>query len=155
MIAGQIYVQGSQRGPHLRGGANGTKSVVLMKARDAKDGHNCVADELLHGTAVPTDHHLHLVEVTAHQPPERLRIKTLPQRGGPGYVGEYDGDDFAGLPEGLRCAGQRRGAALAEPSAIRVLITTRRANLHVEIVGVGRLCRTRLGWFPPCHASSR
>ncbi|MDP9244286.1 MAG: hypothetical protein M3O77_04295, partial [Chloroflexota bacterium] len=34
--------------PHLERRAAGTERVVLVRARDAEDGHHCIADEFLH-----------------------------------------------------------------------------------------------------------
>jgi hypothetical protein len=57
-----------------RRGPDGAERVVLVHLGDAEDGHDRVADELLHGAAVALDDCLHLVEVAAEERPQRLRV---------------------------------------------------------------------------------
>jgi hypothetical protein len=60
--------------PHLGGGSYRPERVVLVEGGDPEHHHDGVADELLHGAAVPLDHGLHPVEVPSHDRPQGLRI---------------------------------------------------------------------------------
>ena len=54
----------------------------------AEDRHHRVADELLHGPAVPLDDRLRRLEVACHHPPQALRVEPLPECGRAGDVAE-------------------------------------------------------------------
>ena len=73
----ELAVQPRQRAPHLVGRPHRAKRVVLVDDRDAEDGHDRVADELLDRAAVPLQHGAHLVEVAEHHAPHRLRVHAL------------------------------------------------------------------------------
>ena len=85
---------------HLRSRPHCTQRVVLVGLRDAEDGHDGVADELLHGAAVPFDDRPHLLVVAPHQPPQGLRIDALAERRRADDVAEEHCD---GLPH-FACA---------------------------------------------------
>jgi hypothetical protein len=59
---------------HLRRGTHRPQCVILVSAGHPEDGHDCVADELLHRPTVPLDDRPHLLVVAAHQPPQWLRV---------------------------------------------------------------------------------
>jgi hypothetical protein len=66
-----------------------------MGVGHAEDGHDGVADELLHGAAVPLEDRAHRVEVALQELPQRLGIERPPERGRAFDVREDDGDDLA------------------------------------------------------------
>src|SRR5438874_2163499 len=73
------------------------EGVVLVDVRDAEDGHDGVADELLHCAAVALDRSAHGLVPPAHQAAQRLGIEALAELRRLGEVAEQDGD---GLPRG-------------------------------------------------------
>src|SRR6266566_3705690 len=85
-----------------------------MHDRDAEDGHDGVADELLHGAAVPLHDFLHALEVTGEQCPERLRVELLAELRRAGHIAEEHRDDLALLARASRCGGYRGAAKRAE-----------------------------------------
>jgi hypothetical protein len=66
-----------------------------MQQWDTEDGHDRVADELLHGAAVPFERTAGLDEEALHHAAGGLRIHRLAQGGRAGHVGEDHGHDFA------------------------------------------------------------
>ena len=88
-------VQQLERAAHLVGGPDGAQRVVLVDERHAEDGHDRVADELLHGAAVPLEHRPHLVEVADHHAPHRLGIHALAEAREARDVAEQDGHRLA------------------------------------------------------------
>ena len=116
---------------HLRRGANRTKRVVLVRDRDAEDGHDRVADELLHRAAVALEDDAQILEVAAHARPQRLGVGRLAERGRADEVAEEDRDDLALLARRLR-RGERRPARAAEPRVVGVLAPTARACRHAR-----------------------
>src|SRR6266566_2050378 len=85
-----------------------------MHDRDAEDGHHGVADELLHGAAVPLDDRLHALEATGEQRPERLRVELLAELRRTGYIAEEHRHDLALLARASRRGGYRGAAKGAE-----------------------------------------
>jgi hypothetical protein len=69
-----------------------------VNLRDAKHGHDRIADELLHGSAVRLDDSFHALEVAGEDGAQRLGICRFPQLGRAGDVAEEDGDRLALLP---------------------------------------------------------
>jgi hypothetical protein len=96
--------------------AHGAQGVVLVHLRDAEDGHDGVADELLDGAAVPLDHGAHRLVVAGHDRSELLGVHALAHIGGAGHVGEDDRDDLPLVDR--RAIFERRAAELAEPSQL-------------------------------------
>ncbi|HEU5211652.1 MAG TPA: hypothetical protein VFU10_02690 [Gaiellaceae bacterium] len=85
-----------QRAAHLHRRPAGAQCVVLMRGRDAEDGHDGVADELLHRAAVRLNDRLHALEVAREQRPEDLRIRGLPELRRSRDVAEHHGHGLAG-----------------------------------------------------------
>ena len=115
--------------PQLDGGANRPERVVLVRLRDAEDRHHGVADELLHGAAVPLEDASRVLEVAAHRRPHRLRVEPLPERGRAGQVAEDDRDGLSDLAGGLGLL-ERRAAGAAEPEPLGIFLPTARASPH-------------------------
>ncbi len=125
----ELAVQLRERLLHREGGPDSAKSVVLVDPRQAEDGHDRVADVLLHRSAVMLEDLAHLVEVARHHLAQRFRIERLAKARRAFEVGEDDGDCLPYLLRRKRgCEG---GAAKpAEPEAFRVLLTAVRTGLH-------------------------
>jgi hypothetical protein len=117
---------------HLGGGAYGTKCVVLMQDRDAKDRHDCVADELLDRAAVSLDDSAHLLEVARDDPTQRLGVKPVAQRRRAGHVAADDRDRLPHLRFYRR---QWYSTGVAVAGAFRVLVSALRADNHGRRVG--------------------
>ena len=62
-LALELRVQEFELLTHLRCGTQRAPSVILVEGGDAEDGHDRVADELLHRPAVALEDALHLFEV--------------------------------------------------------------------------------------------
>ena len=92
-----------QRVAHLDRRPQRAKRVVLVEHGYAEDGHHGVADELLHGAAVPLDDRLHPLEVAGEHRPQPLRVERLAKSGRSGDIAEENGDGLALL---LRLHGQ-------------------------------------------------
>src|SRR5439155_12539186 len=75
--------------------------------RDAEDGDDRIADELLHRSSVSLERGSRLLEVAGHEMSERLGVELLAQSRGAGDVGEQNSDDLASLD--LSRAGRRLG----------------------------------------------
>ena len=130
-VAGlQVLVQFGQGTPHAGGGAHRAKCVVLVRTRQAEDGHDRVADELLDLAAVPHDLGRHRGEPALLQFVQRLGIDPLAQCGGADQVAEDDGHRLAHLVRPGRCGTQRRAAVAAEPELRRVLLAATGAVDH-------------------------
>ena len=97
VVALELLVQLAEGAAQLVGGPDCPERVVLVHDRDAEDGHDCVADELLHGPAVALDDHLRRLEVASHDSTQALRVDPLAERGRAGHVAEEDGHDLARL----------------------------------------------------------
>ena len=122
-------VQGRQRGLHLGGRPDRPERVVLVHDRDAEDGDDRIADELLDRSAVALEDRAHRVEPAAHDRAQRLRVEVLAEPGRAGDVGEHDGDDLARLARRLG-RGERRAARHAEAGDVGVLGRAVRAGDH-------------------------
>src|SRR6185312_3202119 len=66
-----------------------------MHLRHAKNGHDGVADELLHRAATGLDDRLHPFEVAGQQSLQGLGVDRLPQHGRTDHIAEHDRDDLA------------------------------------------------------------
>src|SRR5205823_10193595 len=95
----QPFAQSVDGVAHLARRANGTQRVVLMDDRDAEDGHDLVADELLDRSPVPLDNPAHRFEVAGLDTAERLRI-AVRQGGRVDEVAEENGDRLADVAWG-------------------------------------------------------
>ena len=123
-----LHAKLGQRVPHLDRGAAGTQRVVLVRLRDAEDGHHRIADELLHRAAVRLDDRLHPLEVAGEQRSQRLRVGRLSELRRTGDVAEQHRDHLALLAH-IR---SRRGRSTlgAEPESRLGPIPTRGARSH-------------------------
>ena len=72
-----------------------TLGVILERSRDAEDGHDRVARELLDRTAGTLDLGGHRLVETFEVQPDALRILIRRRRGRVGQVGEQDRRDLA------------------------------------------------------------
>ena len=112
----EILVQGAEPRLHLERGTARAQRIVLVRLRDAEDGEDGVADELLHRAAVTFERASHLVEVGEHQAADRLGVEALAHRGRARQVAE---DERRELPT-LRRGGCESGPAVhAEASVDR------------------------------------
>ena len=131
----QFLVQFRETLLHLPGRPHRSQRVVLVRYRDAEDGDNGVADELLHRSVVALDRRAHRVEVAEHHIADRLGVDALPHRGRARHVAEEQRGELAPLSDGR---GERGATAVAEASAASVLGAAGCAAQHVD-----RLRRTR------------
>ena len=125
----ELDVERRQRLLHLVRRPDGAQGVVLVELRQAEDGHDRVADELLDRPAMPLELRAHCVEVARHYLAERLGVEPLAEARRPFQVGEDDRDGLAHLLRRRRVR-KRRAAEPAQAEAIRVLLATAWANLH-------------------------
>ena len=135
-----------QRVAHLDRGSAGAEGVVLVYLRDAEDGHDRVADELLDRPAVRLDDGLHALEVAGQHSAERLRVGRLAERGRAGDVAEEDGDGLALLARGRRGL-ERRSAGVAEAGALGILLPAARTRGHGAPPASARTCATMARFF--------
>ena len=77
-------------------GADRPQRVVVVRGRDAEDGHDRVADELLHGAAVPLQLAADDGVVLLHHAAQHLSVERLAERRGVRDVREDDGDRLPG-----------------------------------------------------------
>src|SRR4029077_16791439 len=112
-------------------GANGALGVVLVPDGSAEEGHHRVADELLDGAAVA----LQLLPETGliwrEELCDILGIHLLRARSEADKVAEEDGHDLA-LFARERYRFERRSAARAEASIVRVLTPAARTDVHAS-----------------------
>src|SRR5207244_822492 len=112
-LALQLCVQPGELLAELVSRTRRTQRVVLVHHRYPKDGHDGVADELLHGPAVALEHLARHGEVTLHHTSQRLGVETFAERSRAGDVAEEDRHDLPQLPS--LGGGKRRAAGGAEP----------------------------------------
>ena len=91
----QLRVQRLDRRAHLDHGADGAKRVVLMDSRDAEDGHDGVADELLDRPTVALERARGGLEVAGHDAADRLGVELGAEFG---RLRDIREDDGHGLP---------------------------------------------------------
>ncbi len=125
----ELVVELGECGLGLERGADGAKSIVLVDAWQAEDGHDGVADELLDRRAVAAKDGSHRVEVAAHHLANRLRVECLPELGRALKVAEHDRHRASLFRRG---DGRREGraAVAAHAEAFGILFATARADLH-------------------------
>ncbi len=132
-LALQVCVQDSELFAQLVARTCSAQGIVLVHDRDPEDRHHSVADELLHGAAVPLQHSTCKREVALHDAAQRLRVKSLPERGRAGDIAEEDGDRLPHLSRGSgffeRCTARR-----AEAESLRVLRAAARTPTHLTSV---------------------
>jgi hypothetical protein len=127
-LALQVHIQEREFLAHVVRCARGTQGVVFVHDGDSEDGHDGIADELLHRAAVTFEHPAGDCEVAFHHPSQRLRIEPLAKRSRSRDVAEEDRDDLAELAALL--FHERRPAGVAEASFVPVRLSTRRAKRH-------------------------
>ena len=98
---------------HGDGRAHRAQRVILVHHRHAEDGHDLVADELLHGAAVCLDRRGGALEEDEHQVPQRLRVEPAGQLGVRHEVAEEDGDRLAAFD---RASGEHVHVPKVHPS---------------------------------------
>jgi hypothetical protein len=76
---------------------NGPQGVVLVQLRNAEDGHDGVADELLDRSAVALERPSRRIEVALLQQSNGLGVETFRPARVAHHVAEEDGDDLAYL----------------------------------------------------------
>ena len=76
-------------------GADGALGVVLVRERSAEQGHDRVADELLHGAAEALELRAQPLVVRPEDRLHVLGVERLGARGEPDQVGKEDGHDLA------------------------------------------------------------
>ena len=115
VVADELVVHDRERRTRLDGRPDRAERVVLVQDGKAEDGDERVAGELLERAAVPRDDGRDLAEVAREDPPHRLRVEPLAERGRAGDVDEEDGDGPPRLDRQL-LDGRRRPPA---PGACR------------------------------------
>ena len=128
----ELVVQGLQPPEHLRRGPDGAQRIVLVGDGDAEDGHDRIADELLHGARVALDHHPHLVEVSKHHLAHGLCLEPLAEGGRAAHVAEEDRDRLPPLRRGFR---EGAPAPSAEAKALGVLGAAVQTRRHWPTLG--------------------
>ncbi len=91
---------------NFQGRADCAKRIVVVRHRRTKQGHDGVADVLVHRAAEIVDYFVYRVKETLHQRMSFFRVELLGQAREAGNIGEQD-RDLAALLQAL-C---RRGAA--------------------------------------------
>ena len=71
----QAVVQRLQGVAHLERSSDGTKSIVLVDERHAKDGRDCITDDQLDRPAMPLENCPHLLEAAVQRLPPGLWIE--------------------------------------------------------------------------------
>ena len=150
-VAFELGVQLPECAPELRGRPHGSQRVVLVDVRDAEDGHDGVADELLDRASVPLDHVACQLEVAGEDAAQAFRIEPLAEGGRARDVGEDHCDDLP-LLGGARFSAKRSAAGVAEPRACRILLAATRADGHSQ---KARTARARLQPQLPACVDSR
>jgi hypothetical protein len=108
----------------------GSPATHLVGGRDAEDGHDRVAGELLDRAPVVADHRAHGLVVAGHHLRERLGVEPLTERGGAAQVAEDHRDGPAAAPRPGRRRRQRLTAGQAEPGPPGVRLPAGRTVHH-------------------------
>jgi hypothetical protein len=93
----ELLVQRQQGSAELVRSTHGAERVVLVQGRDPEDGHDGVADELLHRAAVPLDGRTGRLEVARHDAAQGLGIELLAECRRADDVREQHGHRLADL----------------------------------------------------------
>ena len=111
-----------------------TLRVVLVCDGSAEDGHDGIADELLHGAAEALDLRAQAREVRREHAADVLGVELLGAACEADEVGDEDGDDLTLLARGFVFGRERRTARVTEAGALGVLLAARGANRHADSV---------------------
>ena len=117
-------VAGGERGSHRALG------VVLVGDGRAENGHDRIADELLHGAAEALDLRAQARVVRGEHRAHVLRVELLGPPCEAHEVGEEDRHDLAFLASLRLLPLERRAAIHAEARAVRILVPARPAVSH-------------------------
>jgi hypothetical protein len=93
-------------GGHRQAGPDRAQGVVLVRVRDAEDGHESVAHDLRHRPAVLLHDQPEFCDPRPNDGQNLLRIERFGDGGVTGEVGEEDGYDLA-LGRNLRLTASR------------------------------------------------
>ena len=124
---GSIQLVYGLEGPEAR--PHGAFGIIGMCRRSAEHGHDCVADELLHGPTEPLDLVLDAAVVLLQEIADVLGVRAIGSRRETDQVDEQDRDDLALFP-GLGGAAEGCSARGAEPGLFGVLLATLPAGDH-------------------------
>jgi hypothetical protein len=127
----QMLVQPCEAILHLERRPAGAESIVLVRLRNAEDGDDGIADELLHRAAVALERPAHLVEVGEHELPDRLGIDALAHRRRAGHVAEEQRGELTPLGSG---GGEGGAAEATVEKPLGALGVAGRANRHASRV---------------------
>jgi class 3 adenylate cyclase len=117
-------------------GAHRPLGVVLVRQRGAEERHHGVADELLDRAPVALELGADTCPVRSLEGAHLFRIELLGAGGEADQVGEQDGQDLALLAGRRGFGGERRGAACAEASVVRVLPSAGGADNHAVAASI-------------------
>ncbi len=107
VLAGGVGVDLLHRRLHAQRGADGPLGVVLVGHRGSEQGHDVVADVLVHGPAEALDLVAQTPQAALHHRLDRLGVHALGDRGIAREVGEQDRHLPALLGRYLRAPGRR------------------------------------------------
>ena len=93
--AADLFAVAPQRGLHGQGRVAGPQGVILMRQRGAKEGHNAIAQHLVHRALVAVHGLHHVMQGGVEELPGSLRIEVGNQLGGAFEVSKEDGDLLA------------------------------------------------------------
>ena len=124
-----LHAELDDRLAHLERRPQRAQRVVLVHRRDAEDGHDRVADELLDDAAVPLGGRPHPLEVRREHRAHDLGVERLAEQRRVGDVGEEHRDDLA-----LRARAElgRRGGGELDGAAATAARLGRRSDRRVE-----------------------
>jgi hypothetical protein len=123
-------VELGERLPDRERGADGALCVVAVGERRAEDGHDRVADELLHEAAEPFDLDPKALVIAAEDGAHVLRVEGFRARCEADEVGEEDGDDAPFLVLSRSVGRECGSASRAEIRVFRALLAALRALRH-------------------------
>ena len=105
-----------------------------MRSGRPEQGHDRIADELLHSATAPLQLRTDTVVVRTEDGAHLLGIELLRFRSEPDKVAEEDGDDLPLLARRDRLGAESGPAHPAQAEALRVLLAAARARDHGERV---------------------
>ena len=117
-VALELFVELGQRVAELDDRPQRAQRVVLVDDRRAEDGHDRVADELLHRPAVALEDRPHAREVAIHDPAQLLGVVALAHAGPVGHVREDDRDGLAHARARRLRRREGRAAGWTEPGPL-------------------------------------
>ena len=92
----ELLVERPERGAHVDRRADRPQRVIVVRGRNAENCHDGVADELLHGAAVPLQLTADDGVVLLHHAAQHFSVERLAERRGVRDVREHDGDRLPG-----------------------------------------------------------